>query len=95
MDSYVQRVGKRVLWGATVVDWTLKVVGRDGAHMVECLSNMQETPVPGTAQHEPDTAVLVCNLSMREVDSGRSEVNDHPLLHMGFEASGGYMGSCL
>lgn len=74
---------------------TLKVVSRDGAQMVQCLSSMQGTLGSVTARHELDTVVLVCNLSMPEVETGGSEVKEHPLLHMGFEASGGYTGSCL
>lgn len=56
---------------------------------------MQGTLGSITARHELVTVVLVCNLSMQEVETGGSGVKEHLLLHMGFETSGGYTGSCL
>jgi hypothetical protein len=43
VNSYVQRTVKSSLWGAMVVDWTVMVVGGDGAYMVECLFSIQGT----------------------------------------------------
>lgn len=63
MDSYIERAVERVLWGAIMVDCTLRVVGRDGAQMAECLSRMQGTLGSITVLPELDSVVLVYNLS--------------------------------